>query len=1092
MDFSTSLQSQTSESLGKIWENNAAVPHMVHDLVHNLIDIIIARHPQRPAVCAWDGNVTYREFDELAERIACDLTILGIGPGDIVPLCFEKSLWTAVALLGVLRSGASFVLLDPSLPERRLQDIVEQTSARRILSSDRSCDLASRLLLTTPIIVGPSLRDDHGDETRHAVEHRVPDSSSNAYVVFTSGSTGTPKGCQVSHENICSALQHQIPSFGYGPDSRVFDFAAYSFDVSVYNALSTFCSGGCLCVPSELDRKENLAHAMVCMRSTLVHLTPSVSRILDDSEIPTLETLILSGEMVREHDINSWWGRVPHLIQGYGPAECTPYSVMNTQSSTPIMLNSIGFAKGAVVWVVDADDHQVLMPWGEPGELMLEGPIVGRGYLNDPEKTAASFVTDPEWLLEGTIGFNGRRGRLYKTGDLGRYDENGKIVILGRKDTQVKIRGNRVELGEVECRVQDCIPNCLNVAAEVIQPPGSRNPILAAFLCLRDSPSAARPQRISMSEDAMAKLSELLPAYMIPTVFFSLPKLPSTPSGKVDRKELRDVGNSQSLEQIVLTSSGGKQRPRSDAERNLCNLWAKVLDFDANSIGMDDRFFRLGADSISAMRLVVAARRAGIRLSITDVFRNLTLHELSQLIVPIPKDLPPMDGHVGVTLVNPVYRDELISHVLSTMKMESFGDTEILPLTDMQEYFLRDGISENRLYVDYNYIDLGSRLDVDRMRESCREVIELFPIMRATFVQYEGRHWAVIPSYIDLPFQLIDVDLDLPDALSAFCRSDIASFGRIQTIALFTLLRHKETGFRLIIRLSHAQYDGVCLEVIYKSLFDSYRGRKVARQPLTFSDYMKHVRRQRTASISHFNEILSEARYTDISTYFLPKEMPLKAVPYHIEQEITSPKVQSDLTLASLLSAAWGFFLARLLDCDEIVYGNMVNGRNAALPGIEEVVGCCINVVPIRISLSSSHMLIRSIAEEVQNQYGRLGEADTLGFDEAVQNCTQWPEATKIFTATLHQNVDHNLAFEIEDGVIVYPEKFNNYCKVPFFLYMITWPRGDKLGIEFFSHSQMMAPDTAKELLARFGRVVERFVLATEENLSIGDLSIEI
>ena len=396
-------------------------------------------------------------------------------------------MWTSVAVLAVVKAGAGFVMLDRLLPEERMRIIVQQTQSKLILSSVLNYDLASRLSQTV-LCVSTALAEDDGPVSSQC--YPAPQPSSIVYVVFTSGSTGVPKGCAISHENLCSALHDQIHCLGFRSTSRVFDFASYSFDVAIHNLFAALVIGGCLCVPNEVERKDNLQQTMATMHATLVNLTPTVAHLLKPEAVPTLETLILLGEMVNEYDSKVWWGKT-QVVNAYGPTECTSLSTINYTASSPAKLCKIGEGKGAATWIVNPEDHNILLPWGQIGELLIEGPIVGLGYLNDPEKTAAAFIDDPPWLVQGAFGVPGRSGRLYKTGDLARYDEDGTIMMIGRKDTQVKIRGNRVELGEVECRLQDCMPEATQVVAEAVLPIGSKaGHVLVAFLKIpKDVPS---------------------------------------------------------------------------------------------------------------------------------------------------------------------------------------------------------------------------------------------------------------------------------------------------------------------------------------------------------------------------------------------------------------------------------------------------------------------------------------------------------------------------------------------------------------------------------------------------------------------------
>ncbi|KAJ0123682.1 hypothetical protein J7T55_012151 [Diaporthe amygdali] len=434
--------------LAQIWQWNELVPARVDQCVHVIIQERIDAQPDAPAISAWDGALTYAELGRLATNLASRLVGLGIGPdtASIVPLCFEKSMWTAVAMLGVLKAGAGFVLIDPHQPEHRLRSIVKQVGANLIVSSLTQSDLSSRL---TPksIILSSQLFDSSHNQIDSSM--LIPDSSSVVYIAFTSGSTGEPKGALISHRNLASALHHQHQRMGFTATTRFYDFSSYSFDASIGIFFTTLVAGGCICVPSENDRRDNLIQSIVSLNANTVDLTPSVAALLSPHLVPSLETVILGGEALQVRDVSRWWDSV-RVMSFYGPCECTPTSTINYDAKTPEDAVHLGKGAGLVTWLVDPENHQSLVPLGAVGELLLEGPLVGLGYLHDSERTAASFIADPVWLLAGAVGRPGRHGRLYKTGDLVRYREDGSLIFAGRKDTQIKIRGQRIELGEIE------------------------------------------------------------------------------------------------------------------------------------------------------------------------------------------------------------------------------------------------------------------------------------------------------------------------------------------------------------------------------------------------------------------------------------------------------------------------------------------------------------------------------------------------------------------------------------------------------------------------------------------------------------------
>ncbi|KAI9701811.1 MAG: hypothetical protein M1836_001155 [Candelina mexicana] len=495
------IEMSMPEDLEQIWQWNSTVPAQIDRLVHNIIEDKARANPTTTAVFAWDGELTYERLDELASRLANELVDRGVAPDTLVPLCFEKSMWTVVAILGVLKAGGGFVLLDSSIPEQRLRDIVQQVKGSLILSSTSNKDLASRLVQEN-IVLSWQFFTGLGNQASSHGQHEMPSTSSTLYVIFTSGSTGIPKGVLISHRNIASALHYQVRLMGLTSETRLFDFTSYSFDVAISNTFTVLAAGGCLCIPSEDDRKNNLEQSIVSLRANALDVTPSIARLLSPSRLPQVRSLTVGGESLRPTDIELWWGKV-RIYNAYGPSECTPTSTVNHSACSPEYATQIGQGAGLVTWVVNPDNHNELLPPGCTGELLLEGPLVGRGYLDNAEKTAASFIEDPVWLLRGTPGIPGRHGRLYKTGDLVKYNEHGALAFVCRKDGQVKIRGQRVELGEIEHALRSEV--YVDDAVAILQHDDRQEPWIAGFVAVRNL-NTVQDQQPGDDEEAQQRI----------------------------------------------------------------------------------------------------------------------------------------------------------------------------------------------------------------------------------------------------------------------------------------------------------------------------------------------------------------------------------------------------------------------------------------------------------------------------------------------------------------------------------------------------------------------------------------------------------
>lgn len=628
-------ETQTPFGLDQIWTWNNSVPVPTEMCVHDLVAQRVQDNPSAPAVCAWDGQLTYGELDDLSGSLAKRLVTLGVR-GCFIPLYFEKSMWMPVAALAVMKAGAACVAVDMKLPQDRIRSLVSQFMSPVVLSSVEHYNTAKNLAGdATLITVG--LEQDCFNPSDNPASLPQVQPHDTLYAVFTSGSTGTPKGAIVSHENFCSAITYQQKALMFTNNSRVFDFSSYAFDASWCNLIHALTCGGCLCIPSAFERENQLAECIKKYNITTVDFTPSVARMLGPSVLSSLTTLILGGEAVIPND-SLLAGEDTAIINVYGPAECTPTVTLSELSTNGI---TIGRGAGVCTWVVDPNNSQALVPVGEVGELWVEGPLVGQGYLNNPEKTAAAFFQDPTWLVRGAPGHPGRTGRVYRTGDLVRYNDSGELLFVGRKDTQVKIRGQRVELEDIEHHIANAMNSVkgdniktITVVAETIRPQGATNAVLVAFVTLECS-------HIELTDDMHEKmvqnlvsaigerLEEHIPIYMVPTSYIPMQKLPMTPTGKTDRRQLQEHANSAWKQYRSVSDKDVPEEILNTTEEVLQQIWMSVLNLSAEETSVNKAFTRIGGDSISAMQVVAQCRQHNIVVTVGDILQSGTIRKLA-------------------------------------------------------------------------------------------------------------------------------------------------------------------------------------------------------------------------------------------------------------------------------------------------------------------------------------------------------------------------------------------------------------------------------------------------------------------------------
>ena len=594
-------------------------------------------------ITSWDGSLTGDQLESMSTALAIKLMKMGAKLGDLVPVCFEKSMWMIVAQLAVLKAGAAFVPLDPSFPVGRLRNIVQQSSARITLCSPRHYRLSKELGLTPFEVSAQSITHLNNlvEDTNHC--QLLPDvkASNAAYVLFTSGSTGIPKGVIVSHGAFCSSILAHGKAMGFGPDTRMLQFCAYTFDVHLAEVWTTLIWGGNVCVPSD-EMRSNIVACINEFRASSAMLVPTITRLFSPADVPTLRSLCLGGERLGEDTVESWASKVT-LINGYGPTEAAILSIL---ARGAVDSKSIGMPVGCRAWIVDPDNHNRLSGVGMVGELLLEGPILADGYLNDPTKTETSFVMDPAW----TRAFGSpQHRRFYKTGDLVQQDSRGHFNYIARKanDTQVKIRGLRIELEEIERAIQTEI--CVQQAASLSPNLGPFCGKLIGLVSLASSSAQTQlgpgiRQLDGKDFDMELRsiwqtLSRTLPYYMVPATWCVVQSLPQLSSGKLDRKAMKmfmeEICRSEWCLNICGTAYKGIQeevrKPVTEQEIHLLEACRSILSLErSHEVHISSSFISLGGDSIAAMKLVASCSRVGWRVTVKDIIQSKSLIDLSK------------------------------------------------------------------------------------------------------------------------------------------------------------------------------------------------------------------------------------------------------------------------------------------------------------------------------------------------------------------------------------------------------------------------------------------------------------------------------
>ncbi|EFR00467.1 hypothetical protein MGYG_03469 [Nannizzia gypsea CBS 118893] len=611
------------------WNKETPREHLY--TVHELIKERTLRQPLADAVNSWDGNLTYRELDELSDSLVPKLHKATVKAGTVVPMCFEKSKWTIVAILAVMKIGAAFLLLDPSHPAARLEYMIKTVNASVVLSSPQHSQHEA-LKELRGIVVDESSID---IANRHGSDGSYPKGDARAalYVMFTSGTTDAPKGFTIEHRAFCSSALARASIIQRDERSRVFQFAAFTFDPCMEDMLTTLMVGGCICIPNENQRINDLAKCIRDLDANFLNVTPGVSDLLEPQEVPGLKILLLSGESMKARHIEKW---SPHLqlINGYDPSECCLKCAINPGMVPGMKPTNIGFPVGSSLWVVNPSNIEDILPVGEEGELLIEGPTLARGYLQD--NATKSFVEAPSWLK---LFRNDPAARIYKTGDLAMYREDGSIDFIGRRDTQAKINGQRIEFGEIESLISKVTSQEYQAIVEFIPLKDEERPTLVASVYHAEAPKSTgarsirgnyvgrfTPEFAELAANLSRELAAWLPRYMIPSLFLPIQAAPLTVHGKTDRRVLK-CELLQIERKLIIPATQGADDAAEDCldpqEWTLLQLWdGAVVATPFKS--------KHGADSIAQFSLLDGGELKGV-LNIALEQASLTSSEIEDI-----------------------------------------------------------------------------------------------------------------------------------------------------------------------------------------------------------------------------------------------------------------------------------------------------------------------------------------------------------------------------------------------------------------------------------------------------------------------------
>ncbi|QBX40839.1 amino acid adenylation domain-containing protein [Pseudomonas fluorescens] len=912
--------------------------------------------PQATALIIGEDVLSYGELDARSSQLAHKLIEAGVGPDQLVGIAVERSVEMIVGLLAILKAGGAYVPLDPAYPQDRLAYMIEDSGLQLLLTQ-------SHLQTQLPIPPGvQALLLDQPHEWLAAYPQTAPDVAVNgehlAYTIYTSGSTGKPKGVMVRHAALSNFVASMIEQPGICAADRMLSLTTFSFDIFGLEIYGPLLAGACVVLTGKDVHQDPQAVLELIERHavTALQATPSTWRmLLDNEQAPILagRTFLCGGEALSQELAQRMLALTPSVWNLYGPTETTIWSAqhaLSADSSRPFLGTPID---NTALYILGSDLE--LNPLGAPGELLIGGDGLARGYFERPGLTAERFVPDP---------FSKTGARLYRTGDLTRYRAEGVIEYIGRIDHQVKIRGFRIELGEIEARLLalDSVRETVVVAQD-----GPTGPQLVGYVV----PTADAFDEGELRAALKASLKAELPEYMVPAHLLFLAQLPLTPNGKVDRKALPAPDASQ-LQSTYIA-------PQTATQHSVAEIWQAVLKLDR--VGLSDNFFELGGHSLLVTQVVSRVRQAlNVQVPLRTLFEHSTLEDF-----------------VAALGVDQAHREPPI---VALPRQQPLA----LSYAQERQWFLWQLEPTSTAYHVPAALRLRGELDLPALQRSFDALIERHESLRTCFVEQQGQTLQVIQAHGTLDLQVQDVAADLDEAaLQALVAAETLHLFNLQQGPLLRvkLLRLAADDHALVITLHHIVSDGWSMNVMVDELVALYaaysQGQSVQLPvlPVQYADYAVWQKQwmdagERERQLSYWTAQLGDG---DQPLLELPTDRPRPAeqsyrgarreIPLSLELATALKHLaqRENVTLFALLLASFQTLLHRYSGQADIRVGVPVANRNRV--ETEGLIGFFVNTQVLKAEFDSQQTF-RSLLQQVKNTVLGAQAHQDLPFEQLV------------------------------------------------------------------------------------------------------------
>ncbi|XXM72288.1 amino acid adenylation domain-containing protein [Lysinibacillus sphaericus] len=960
-------------------------------MIHEILQEQAERIPNKTAVKFDNEELTYRQLNEKANQLASVLQENGLRSGEVVALRLERSLEMIIGIFGILKAGGAYLPIDPAFPMERTYYMLEDSQAGFLLTKSDVKPVISGFNGQTLLL---------DDQEIYAGATGSINSTINPedliYIIYTSGSTGKPKGVMIQHDSVMNRLYWMQREYPINEDDVILQKTPFTFDVSVWELFWWTITGSSLCLltPGGEKDPEILVETINQNNISILHFVPSMLQAflnhIDDrkesiDKLASVKKCFASGEALllkQVHKFNEilYPAHRTELINLYGPTEATvDVSYYDCLPSKISDLVPIGKPIDNVqLYIIDSYNH--LMPVGVIGELCIAGVGLARGYLNRADLTNEKFVDNP-------FEFG---SKMYRTGDIARWLPNGQIEYLGRMDHQVKVRGYRIELQEIEaCLLEH---DLVNEAVVTLRKDAAGEHYLSAYVVLKRS----NPEESLIQKELKEFLGTKMPAYMVPAHLMVLESMPLTPNGKLDRKSLP-------APEVYLNDR--YVAPKTFEEKQLSEIWKEILGL--KDVGVHDDFFALGGHSLKATILVARLKKMfGKTVPLSEIFENPTIEQLSKRLGESEENKTSILEKAPIRTHYPLSSAQRRLFIMS--QFEEVGTSYNMP----------------------NALLIEGEIDVLKLKASLQQVVQRHENLRTTFKMHEGHPVQVVSEFVDVNIEIINSlehDISLID--SHFVKPFNLEKGPLFRVYLIDM---GEDRSLLLFDMHHIISDGISMNLIVKEVLSGYSGLTFEQLPFQYKDYAVWQQENRNSDV-----YLKQENYwlNEFKSIPEPLELPVLGkrpiIPIFegrrkngmidsiLYKKLNKLAEQTESSLYMIILAAFNILLSKYSGQEDITIGSPVSGRTH--DELQKIIGVFVNMLPMRNNPSGSKSF-RSFLKEVKNQTLEALENQDYSFEDLVEKLEIHKDTNRhpLFdVALVHQNMEQS-KFSL-DKTEVYP-----------------------------------------------------------------------